>query len=83
MENSSDPMPVLRAVKGGDERRSLLLAGLIEAAQLWTQTASLPAYLAIFSALDSNDEEVRRLAEQFLRRSSPRSCDQRREAHHA
>ncbi len=72
MENASDPMPILRAPGASDERRSELLAALAEAAKLWKEAGSLEAYLAIFSALDSNDDEVRRLAEHSLNRRSPR-----------
>lgn len=72
MENASDPMRMLRLLRGRDESRSLLSATWAESAQLWRQTGSLAAYLVIFSALDSNDDEVRHLAEESLNRSSPR-----------
>lgn len=77
MENPSDPMRMLRSLRGRDESRSPLLATLTEAAQLWRQTGSLGAYLVIFSALDSNDDEVRHLAEESLNRSSPRPASHR------
>ena len=70
MEKTSDPMPTLRSLS--DQSRSLLLATVVEAAQLWRQTGSLAAYQVIVSALDSNDDEVRSLAESCLNRNSPR-----------
>lgn len=72
MENTSEPMRTLRSLRGGAQSRYLLLATLTEAAKLWRQTGSLAAYQVIVSALDSNDDEVRRLAEEALNRSSPR-----------
>jgi hypothetical protein len=56
---------------------SLLLATLSDVARLWQQTGSLAAYQVIVSALDSNDDEVRRLAEEVLNRSSPRPGNRR------
>jgi hypothetical protein len=72
MENASNPMPMLRALKARGESRTLLLATLTEAVALWKQTSSLAAYHVIVSTLDSSDGEVRGLAEESLNRSSPR-----------
>lgn len=83
MEKASDPMPPLRALRAGDARRSKLLTALTQAAQLWREPGSLAAYVTIFSALDSNDDEVRRLAERALNRWSPRPCDRKKEARRA
>jgi hypothetical protein len=80
MEDASDPMRMLRRLRGKIESRSLLLATLTEAAQLWQRTGSLAAYLVVFSALDSNDEEIRQLAEGPLKRSSPRPARRRRDS---
>jgi hypothetical protein len=77
MENASDPMPVLRSLRGSHESRRLLLATLTEASEFWRQNGSLAAYQVIFAALDSNDDEVRQLAEESLGRSSPRPAKQR------
>ena len=42
----------------------------------WNNHADLKAYQVLITALDSNDEEVRKIAEALLRRKSPRpkSC---------
>jgi hypothetical protein len=71
MERASNPMPVLRALRG-DESRTLLLAALTEAVRMWRQTSSLAAYHVIVLALDSNDDEIRHMAEESLNRRSPR-----------
>lgn len=80
MENASDPMPVLRSLRGSHVSRRLLLATLTEASQLWRHNGSLAAYQVIFAALDSNDDEVRRLAEEALNHRSPRPSRQRTSA---
>lgn len=49
-----------------------ILATLNEVATVWRQTGSLTAYQVIISALDNNDDEIRRWAEQTLNRHSPR-----------
>jgi hypothetical protein len=77
MEKPSDPVRILRRLRGSVESRSLLLTTLTEAAQLWRQTGSLAAYLVVFSALDSNDSEIRQPAEKSLNRSSPRPANHR------
>lgn len=51
---------------------AVLLATLSEVAAAWRQTGSLTAYQVIVSALDSNDDEIRRCAEEILNRHSPR-----------
>ena len=71
MESASNSMPMLRALRG-DESRTLLLATLTEAVKIWRQTSSLAAYHVIVLALDSNDDEVRQMAEESLNRRSPR-----------
>jgi hypothetical protein len=77
MENASNPVPMLRALKARGESRTLLVATLTEAVTLWRQTSSLEAYHVIVSALDSSDGEVRRLAEESLNRSSPRPANRK------
>ena len=44
----------------------------------WNNHADLKAYEVLITALDSNDEEVRKIAEALLRRKSPRpkSCSE-------
>lgn len=81
MENASNPMPMLRALRAGDESRTLLLATVTEAVSLWRQTSSLAAYHVIVSALDSSDGEVRRVAEESLNRSSPRPPKHKSNSH--
>jgi hypothetical protein len=51
---------------------TVLLETLSDAATVWRQTGSLAAYQVIVSALDSNDDEIRRWAEETLNRHSPR-----------
>ncbi|SRR6266700_1870571 len=75
MQNSSDPMRLLRLLRGDGKGRSLLLATVTEDTHLWRQASSLTAYHVIVSALDSSDDEVRRLAEESLSRSSPRPAN--------
>lgn len=72
MENPIDPIRLLRFLRSGGESRSQLLANLTEAVQIWRETSGLAAYHVIVSALDSNDDEIRRLAEVCLNRRSPR-----------
>lgn len=45
---------------------------------LWNNHADLKAYQVLITSLDSNDEEVRKIAEALLRRKSPRpkSCSE-------
>jgi hypothetical protein len=45
---------------------------------LWNNRADLKAYQVLINVLDSNDEEVRKIAEALLRRKSPRpkSCSE-------
>lgn len=77
MENLVELISAFRSSTTRTGDHSLRLATLTEAAQLWKQTRSLTAYHLIVSALDSNDNEVRRLAEEFLNRSSPRPASHR------
>lgn len=72
MEKTSNPVSMLLCLRGSSESRSLHLATLTEAVQLWRQTRSLAAYHVIVAALDSNNDEVRQLAEASVNRSSPR-----------
>lgn len=68
---------VVRSSTASQEDRAVVLATLSDVAKLWRQTRSLPAYHVIVSSLDSNDDEVRRLAEESLNRSSPRPANHR------
>ena len=68
---------VVRSSTASQEDRAVVLATLSDVARLWQQTRSLAAYHVIVSALDSNDDEVRRLAEESLNRSSPRPASHR------
>ena len=77
MENAKDTMRLLRSLKSSCGSRSEILAVLIEATQLWRQTRSLAAYHLVMSALDSNDDEIRRMAEESLNRRSPRPITRR------
>ena len=57
--------------KAGDDGRPdavNLFAGHVQ----WRDYADLKAYQVLLTALDSNDEEVRKIAEALLRRKSPR-----------
>jgi hypothetical protein len=70
-------MRVARTSTDSQEDHSFLLATLTDIAGLWRRTGSLAAYQVIVSALDSNDDEVRRLAEESLNRCSPRPATHR------
>jgi predicted nucleic-acid-binding protein len=61
-------------------QREMSPAVLSDAIELWRQKTSLVAYQVILSALDSNDEEIRSTVERFLKRSSPRPRNYRKEA---
>ena len=77
MGNLIELITVVRSSTPQREDHVSRLATLTKAARLWKQTRSLAAYHLIVSALDSNDDEVRRLAEEFLNRSSPRPASHR------
>ena len=72
MENTSDTLRTLFFLRGREKSRALLLATVAEAAQLWREVGSLAAYHVLVWALDSSDDEVRKLAEEALNRTSPR-----------
>lgn len=72
MENARNGMHALCSLRGAGESHTVVRTTVIEATQLWRQTGSLAAYHVIVSALDSNDDEIRSLAEGAVHRSSPR-----------
>lgn len=75
MEQFIEPIRIVRSSTASQEDRTVVLATLSDAAMLWRQTASLEAYKVIIAALDSNDGEVRRVAEGSLNRKSPRPAN--------
>lgn len=72
MERVIELIRIVRSSNIGRQDRARLLATLSDIAGIWRQTGSLAAYEVIVSALDSNDDDIRRWAEETLNRHSPR-----------
>lgn len=72
MERIIELIRIVRSATLAGPDHSMLLATLRDIATVWRQTGSLTAYQVIVSALDSNDDEIRRWAEEALNRTSPR-----------
>lgn len=72
MERIIELIRIVRSLNGAQQKHRLLLAVLSDVATLWRETGSLAAYQVIVSALDSNNHEIRRWAEEAVNRTSPR-----------
>lgn len=71
MKNLIELVRLVRSSNTRQEDRALVLATLSDVAQIWRERRSLLAYHVMVCALDSNDAEVRRFAEESLNRQSP------------